>query len=194
MWSSFPKDLRDLVNNAISFGLNGRQIDALVAAHGINVLDPAKPVPALAVQVSGPPASSFWPEGGQTGIVHVQWHYALCFDLSRQSRMAFPLRAVITSRCGTFSSSPVSAELSRSGAMPVAAMLPEAFDAALGAEGYEQRIANHCAAHGRRTQAFAGLVAREVVINLRRGRHHLLLQGVLALRPRREPVHDDNYK
>ena len=34
----FPDNLRDLVNSAIAFGLNGIQVDALVAGFGVNVL------------------------------------------------------------------------------------------------------------------------------------------------------------
>ncbi len=51
--------LRELVNDALSFGLNGPQIDALVAASAFNFLDGTKPVPALIVNV--PTAAAFRP-------------------------------------------------------------------------------------------------------------------------------------
>jgi hypothetical protein len=71
MTSKLPKNLRDLVNDAISFGLRGRQVDALVCARGVQALDPAKPVPFLSIRVL--PSAFEYFQDGKTGMVGMNW-------------------------------------------------------------------------------------------------------------------------
>lgn len=157
----FPGNLRDLVNRAISFGLNGRQVDALVAAHGINVLDPAKPVPALAVQLSGPPAFELLAEGGKTGGVMFNG-ITRFVSIVPPKPNAFPLARVYHLPVrDLFEFSRIGRAFEERG-ISVGPLLSEAFYAALEADGHEQRIADYCAAYGRWTKAFAGLIAGRV--------------------------------
>jgi hypothetical protein len=154
----FPSTLRELVNDAIAFGLDGKQVDALVATSGINFLNPEKPVPALLVEVSGAPVLERFVKDRKIGALLFD-HTTLFVSIFPRSQSGFPLARVYRL------SVPDLLEFARIGrsfeerGIRVVPMLPEEFKAAIEFEGYEQRIKDYCAAYQKRTGPFSELVA-----------------------------------
>ena len=149
MTSVPPKNLRELVNDAILHGLRGQQVDAVVCALGENVLDPAKPVPFLSIKVL--PAAFECFQDGQNGIVFMNWVprfvsiYPPCsggFPIARVYQFSVPDLLEFAHIARSF-------EERGFGLKP---MLPEEFEVAIEAKGHEERVTKYCEDFPRRAK------------------------------------------
>jgi hypothetical protein len=138
MLPKLPKNLRDLVNDAISDGLRGRQVDALVCARGVQALDPAKPVPYLSIRVL--PSAFEYFQDGKTGVVGMN-----CFVSIYPPRPGgFPIARVYNFPVyDLFEFARIRRDFEKRG-FRLKPMSSDEFEAAVEANDYEQRITTYC--------------------------------------------------
>lgn len=156
MPSVVPSNLRDLVNEALSLGLRGQQVDSLVCSLGVNWLDPAKPLPFLSIQLSGAPAFECFLDG-KVGIVGHNWVLRFV-SIYPPVPGGFPIARVYNLPL------PDILEFARIGrsfeerGIKMKPLSIEEFEGALGAEGYEARIAFYHGNFWSRSEGFQALM------------------------------------
>lgn len=152
-----PSNLRELVNNAISRGMRGRQIDVLVCALGGNVLDSAKPVPFLSIRLSGVPAFECFLDG-KIGVVAYNWvqHFVSIYP---PVPGGFPVARVYSLPVpDIFEFARIGRNLEKGGLKLKPLPIPE-FEEAIGTKGHESRISFYCNDSRASTKEFKDLIA-----------------------------------
>ena len=141
MTSVFPENLRDLVNDAISQGLHGRQVDALVCAVGVQVLDPAKPVPFLSIRVLASAFEHF--QDGRKGMVGMNG-VTRFVSIYPPKPGGFPIARVYHFPVpDLFEFARIGRVFEKQG-FRLKPMFPDEFEAIVDAKGYEERITAYC--------------------------------------------------
>jgi hypothetical protein len=150
---AFPTNLRDLVNDAILQGLSGEEVDVLVCYCGINFLDQTKPRPTLPIELSGALAFERFRHGfagivPRNGVPHVVSVYPPIpngFPVARVYHLPVPDLLELDQIVRGFEAW---------GAKPRSRA---EMRAAIGTEGYENRVSAYCVAFWERAAGFKGL-------------------------------------
>lgn len=153
-----PNTIRELVNDAIQFGLNGENIDVLVAGLGVNVLlNWKEPKPALVVHVANMSALEVFKREGKVNT-SILADVPCFFSIFGRIREEFPLaRVYMLAERDLLEFAGIGRSLEARG-VKIVPMTPDAFMAAIEANGHERRVAEYCQNYLQQTKGFSGLI------------------------------------
>jgi hypothetical protein len=146
--------LRELVNDALASGLEGRQIDALVVVSGSNFLSPDKPVPALVIRLSNSESFELFIQDKTVNLLRMDGFVSIFKPVTN----GFPVARVYTLDVPDLLEFARIAMSFEERGFRLVPMLPQEFNTSLEAADYETRTVEYCSAQQKKNAGFAGLV------------------------------------